>query len=128
MKTFKEVSTWCVDAAEEFGDPSAPIGQLFVGWHDDLKAYHGDRVVCGWLDGQMVLLLGPDFSPFPICIASDGPRVGDGYELVAFGADPVSAGVWEITPSLNVPGVIHAFLVFYDVPHPAPWERRIVLL
>jgi hypothetical protein len=45
-----------------------------------------------------------------------------------FGATEISTGVWALAPSLNLPGCIHGFIVLYDVPSPAPWERRIVLI
>lgn len=48
-------------------------------------------------------------------------------ELTKYGAELVTKGVWAISPSLNAEGVIHAFLVLYDVPDPAPWERGIAL-
>ena len=28
---------------------------------------------------------------------------------------------------MNLPGLFHAFVAIYDVPDPAPWERRVVL-
>jgi hypothetical protein len=31
-------------------------------------------------------------------------------------------GVWALNPSLNIPGVIHVFVLLYGVPNPAPWE------
>lgn len=42
-------------------------------------------------------------------------------------ADKIELGLWVMTPSLYVPGLIHAFVSFYDVPAIAPWERLVVL-
>ena len=127
MKTFAEVSAWCAGALEQFGDPSIPICQLFVRWRDDLKAIDGQELTCGWLDGELVLLLGPEFRPLPMLVETGSYQVGEDGELTAYGAELVTAGVWAIKPSLNVEGAIHAFVVLYGVPDPAPWERRIVL-
>jgi hypothetical protein len=46
--------------------------------------------------------------------------------LAAFGIIEIVPGLWHLTPSLNLPGVLHMFVVVYDVPSPAPWERRII--
>lgn len=126
MKTCAEVSQWCAGAMETFGDPSHPICQLFIRWRDNLITEPGEDLACGWLDGELVLWLGPEFRPLPMLVEAGDFRVSVG-ELIAYGAELITTGVWAITPSLNVEGAIHAFVVLYDVPDPAPWERRIVL-
>jgi hypothetical protein len=128
VKTFSEVAAWLTATAQDFDDPCEPICQLFVRWQDDANAplTHED-LVCGWLNGELALRLVPDMPPLPFRIETGQFRLGDAGELQVFGADQVARGLWEITPSLNVQGLIHAFLVIYEVPDPAPWERRIVL-
>jgi hypothetical protein len=76
------------------------------------------------LDGPHVnLWLDPDAPPLPLPISPDGPRLtSDGLE--AFGIDRVAPSLWALTPSLNIPDFIHAFMVLYDAPNPAPWESE----
>jgi hypothetical protein len=127
MKTAEEVSAWCAAAAEQFGDPSLPICQIFCRWSElpQVPVEEGD-LACGAVDGQLVLLLGPEFAPFPMPIES-AVRVDDEGVLQAFRADQVTPGVWALEPSLNAQGAIHAFVVLHGVPDPAPWEKRIVI-
>ncbi len=128
MKTYAEVAAWFKSAAEEFDDPSDPICQLFIRWQDDIKGSDGIELVCGWVDGELVLFLGPDFPPLPVRIETGPFQLDENDAVKTFGADKITTGVWAINPSLNAEGLIHAFLVLYGVPEPAPWERRIVLL
>lgn len=130
MKTIVEVYQWCEGAAREFGDPSDAIGQLFVRYVD------GDQVprkIAGcfelfcFLEGnELVLWLGPQLI-IPISISRDGPEQDECGDLKCFGVDSISRGVCALKPSLNIPGEIHAFVILYDVPAPAPWERLIIL-
>jgi hypothetical protein len=39
-----------------------------------------------------------------------------------FGMMKIGPGTWKVIPSLNVPRVLHAFVVLCNVPEPAPWE------
>lgn len=124
MKTFSELADWLTGAAEEFGNPSIPVCQLFVRYVANVTDYRGDDLVCSaglnlWLDRQ---------APIPLAISrnGDGPCMNAMGELTAFAARQLVPGVWFLSPSLNIPGVIHAFIVLYDVPDPAPWERRII--
>ena len=131
MKTNSEVMEWCAGAEHEFGDPSAPVCQIFVRYVSDPKAYTGDEIVCWMEGGELVLSLAryPNHMPrlpLPLDIVTGKPEIADD-ELVAFGAEMVSLGVWALNPSLHLPGVIHAFVVLYNVPNPVPWERLIVL-
>ncbi len=45
-----------------------------------------------------------------------GTRVDNRWSLVQ-----LSPGVWEVTPSVHVPGQIHAFITLVNVPQPPPW-------
>lgn len=133
MKTFDQVAAWLRGASEEFGDPSAPVGQLFARWQEDLLEIDrrpGADVVCGIGDanlqhGEVALILGPGFA-LPLPLATE-PQLNSAGELCAFGASSIAPGLWALTPSLNAEGLIHVFVVLYGVPVPAPWERRIVL-
>lgn len=133
MKTFADVAAWCAGAAHHFGDPSDAVCQIFLRWQDPLPIIIDDRdpcslAVCAWLNDRLMPILGPGFPELPMEIAADGNyEVNEYGELTKYAAQRVCPGVWSISPSLNVEGVIHAFLVLYNVPDPAPWERRIVL-
>lgn len=131
MKKFSDVVAWCVGAAEQYADPAEPVCQLFFRWQEDVltpDSIGGEDLVCGWHDGKLVLMMGPSFPPLPVDVASGGLQLAENGALEAFGASLVTAGVWELVPSLNAPGLLHAFVVLYGVPDPAPWERRILTL
>lgn len=128
MKTCSEVSAWCAGASAEFGDPSVPVCQLFFRWQENLMApRRDDELVCGMVEGELVLLLGPEFRALPMPIELGDLRLDDAGGLEAYGAYLITAGVWALRPSLNVEETIHGFVVLHGVPDPAPWERRIVL-
>lgn len=129
MKTFSEVAEWCLGAAEAYGDASVPVCQLFFRWQPDLQKFddHGadETLVCGMVMGEFALVCGRSaVIPLPI-------RTGEAEvtrdEVITYGAGRVVDGVWAITPSLNVEGFIHGFVILYGVPDPAPWDRLIVL-
>lgn len=121
-----DLEQWFAGACAEFSDPSEPICQLFFRWQDEIDAYAGEELVCGAANGEFVLRLGPRFPSIPLAIEPE-PRIGEDGALQAFGAEEIAPGVWSLSPSLNVPEFIHGFVVFYDVPRPAPWARRIIL-
>lgn len=129
MKTIQEVEQWREGAELEFGDASVPVGQLFV------RYVEGDRIpkrltdyfdlFCFYENRELVIWLGPDLI-VPVEITAGAAVTEDG-EVRAFGVERFASGVWTMAPSLNMPGLIHAFVVLYDVPHTPPWERLIVL-
>jgi hypothetical protein len=51
----------------------------------------------------------------------------EGETLQAFGARKFTGGAWALEPSLNLPGILHGFVVLTGVPDPPPWKRRVVL-
>lgn len=50
-------------------------------------------------------------------VAVGGVLRADRWSLVKLGP-----GVWDVSPSVVVPGQIHAFVTLVGVPEPAPWE------
>lgn len=132
MKTIDQVSEWIDGASAECGDPSIPVCQLLVRYVNGderttpEKAY---ELFCFRNSirepGEFTLWLGPDLV-LPLFISRHGPVIENG-SLKTFGAEEITRGVWALRPSLNVPGVIHGFVILYDVPTPAPWERLIIL-
>lgn len=127
MKRAAQLLEWIKGAAAEFGDASVPVCQMFLRWEQDLDAYEGEDLACGLIDGQLAIDLGPQLGQHPIEIETTGARVDDQGRLAAFGVEPIAPSVWSLTPSLNMPPVVHGFIVLYGVPDPAPWERRIIL-
>lgn len=128
MTSCAEVERWIVGAAQKYGDPSKPVCQLFFRWQDLQRGdLLGPDLACGFVDGQVMLLCGPDIPPLPVTIVHGAPQVTARRQLLAYGATRIAPGVWSVAPSLNVAGVIHGFVVLYDVPDPAPWTRMVVL-
>ena len=126
MRTSTELVDWCVGAAAEFGDPSIPVCQLFFRWQRGVEHRTSDELVCGFVDGRLQLVIdGCDFV-FPISVHSGDPEITDEGD-VTYGATRITSGVYALTPSLNAVGILHAFIVLYDAPEPAPWDQRIVL-
>jgi hypothetical protein len=126
MKTCAEVAAWCAGAAAEFGDASAVCGQVFARWHPDLSvAVEGDELVATLHQGRVVVALAEDVQ-LPLVVEEKMAIAADG-SLDKFGAEKICPGVYALEPSLNVQGIIHVFVILYDVPDPPPWERRIIV-
>lgn len=128
MRTMAEAMEWHHGAATAFGDPAEPVCQLFFRWQENLAQYNGGELACGMHDGELTLLLGPVFPPLPMPVQAGAMRVKNVDKLEAYGADRIGPGLWSLEPSLNAEGLIHGFVVLYDVPDPAPWEQRILVV
>lgn len=120
MKTIEELRDWVTGVEQAFGDPSAATGLLFARYQA-LPAPSEDIVAR--YDGELRLLASWEI---PIALDPGGYVMRD-EELVAFGVEQVMPGLWHLIPSLNIPEVLHVFVVLYDVPTPAPWERKLIL-
>lgn len=120
MKTREELFAWCAGAARELGDPSIPVGQVFVRFCENEQDVI-DTTLFATFDGEdlFVPILG---EILPLTLDVNGPRVSASNDLEAFGVEKVIPGVWYLTPSLNIPGEVHVHVVLYGVPEPAPWE------
>jgi hypothetical protein len=121
-----ELDEWVDAVASAAGDPAAAVSQLFVRYTE--RAAEPGEVTALWKQESEVLMV--ELEPgtvFPVQIDVDGPAI-DGFGLLcAFKPKRICAGVWALTPSFNVEGVLHAFLVIHGVPDPAPWERLVIL-
>jgi hypothetical protein len=129
MKTLAEVKEWRIGAAQELGDPSAAVALMFARFLPRLpERVYNDEVVAIYKDEALGLSFEHGrFEMLPI--DTDGPLYDEELQrLVAFGMRKVRDGLWHLTPSLNMPGVIHAFVCIYDVPIHAPWENRIIVV
>lgn len=128
MKTFTEIEHWTTGAMLQFGDPAKPVGHAFfryVGDVDDLR--REDDLVFSAQGRDLKLLFGHG-EIVHVQLSGHEQSEFDGEQLAAFGAEPVTAGLWALTPSLNIPQQIHVFVTLYDVPTPAPWVKSIVEL
>jgi hypothetical protein len=127
MKTFSQVEEWCDGAEQEFGDASVPIAQLFIRY---VPAFCVGTDLMFTMEGcDLLLKIWPTVVPVRLRVSPNGPDLGDdGEEVLAFGAERISPGLWALIPSLSIPGLIHAFVTLYDVPNPAPWEGGLIVL
>jgi len=130
MKTADRLIEWCTGALAQFGDPAEAVTQAFFRWVDQPEDYRGEDLVCGVFNGKFGLCLGPDWpvTHLAIDVRSGAPEFDRDDNLITFGAERIQQGLWALTPSLNMPGAVHAFIVLYNVPSPPFWERRIILL
>jgi hypothetical protein len=125
MKTLAEVQEWCVGAEQEFGDASVPIGQVFARY-TPLIPIESDEVLASWQDGKLAILLPVGWLPLEVDI--DGARADQlTGNLEAFWIENICPGLWTLTPSLNIPGLIHVYIHVFGVPKSAPWEQKIVV-
>lgn len=138
MNTFDEVYDWMAGAAAEFDDPSEPVCQMFFRWVDDLDQYWGEELACGpslrpghidVMFQRRAAIAVPLVTGSPAFLRSGLEETVEGVDT--FGAKLIASdargGIYSLTPSLNLPGVIHFFVVLYNVPQPAPWEQRVIL-
>lgn len=132
MKTVADLHTWLAGVEEACGDPSAATAMIFARYQavetpsgDITARYEGDRLLLKLADvARGGALPQGDYLRIPI---DPGGYVMRDAELVAFGIEQVMPGLWHLNPSLNIPDVLHVFVVLYDVPTPAPWESRIIV-
>ncbi len=129
MRTQQELAEWCVGAIAKFGDPAEPVGQIFAHYQRltevaALKAPPDDLLVCTFEANTLSLHIDPECA-IPLRVDMAGP-VFDGDRLQVFGIELISRGLWALKPSLYIPNTFHAFVVVYDAPDPAPWQKLIV--
>ena len=126
MLTADDVEIWRAGALLECGDPSDPVCQMFFHFESDLVHYDGAALACGCTPDGVLVLVGATASPLPVPVRVGDAAIAATGELEAFGLSPITGDVWALSPSLNLPGVLHGFVVLYGVPTPAPWEQRII--
>lgn len=129
MKRFDELRQWLRGAEEAFGDPSRPVCQLFFRWSELSCSPAQQELICTRSQnvGEITLWMAP-VMPLDVSVAEGDARITRieaDSAIKAFGAKRIAPGLWYLNPSFNFPGVIHAFVVLYGVPDPAPWEKRI---
>jgi hypothetical protein len=125
MKTIDEFQEWCAGARAELGDPSLATGIIFARYLPTLGACDGADIAATYEESShLILYLVPD-GVIRLAISIDGPEANAG-QLLVFGVEAIAPGLWTLFPSVNLPDFVHAFVVLYDVPEPAPWDRRII--
>ena len=131
MKTTQELRQWLISAGEEFGDPSAALCQLYLRWREGGFAWDDDDLsFCASphnRDAIALHLSKTSEMPFLVPISPERAGFDKQEHLVVFGLEKIAPTLWQLVPSLNLPGIVHAFVTLYDVPDPAPWERLVVL-
>lgn len=127
MKLLSEINEWCEGAAAEFGDPAVPLCQIFCRFVPDQPVQHDDALAA-WNGSELMLALCPG-RWLPVPIDPDGMQIDEtSGSLAAFGIKQICPGFWTLSPSLNMPGFIHAYVHIFGVPAIAPWDRRIVVV
>lgn len=117
-----ELDRFLALAKRDLGDPSQPV---FVLSANCSKFPEPGDITARFHAGNLLLDLGGD-RPLVVPVDPDGPVVKDG-KLAAFHIRKLGHGAWALSPSLNMPGILHAFIVVHGAPDPAPWERTIFL-
>lgn len=125
MKTSEELFEWCSGAEQTFGDPAVPIGLVFLRYVPTVSGYDGADLVATSDGDALVVRFAPEVI-VRLNVSEAGPE-GDDEQLRVFGLSQIAPGLWSLCPSLHLPGFLHAWVVLYDVPVPAPWGKRIVL-
>jgi hypothetical protein len=127
MRTITEFMDWCEGAEEQFGDVTLPIGQMFLRYVLTLVGYEGEDLAASTEgEGSLIIRFTPD-TVLRVRVSEKGPE-GSAEELDVFGLRRITSGLWQLFPSMNLPGLVHAWASIYNVPEPAPWGKRIVLM
>ena len=127
MKTMLEFAEWCGGAEEEFGDPTIPVGQMLLRYLPTLVGYEGEDLAASTEgSGSLIIRFAPDLV-LRFRVSENGPH-GSAERLDVFGLRQVAPGLWELFPSMNLPGLVYAWAVIYNVPEPAPWGKRIIIV
>lgn len=125
MRTLAEFEAWREEATRILGDPAATCGVAFFRYvrcrPDPVDLVFSDE------GGDLLLHFAAGSLPLRIAISRDGPQITP-LAVVEFGVDRIAPGLWVLNPSLNIPGVLHAFIALYEVPIPAPWEGGLIVL
>lgn len=118
LRTIDDVADWIEGASVGGRDPATLVGLLFARWTENVAASRDDEIVIGPAaagDPMIALRLGP-MAVIPLQIQEENPHVTADGHLSVFGIEKIADGVWSLTPSFNIPGLIHCFAVVYGVP------------
>jgi hypothetical protein len=127
MRTFAELKRARAWASQEFGDPAAPVFHLFFRWHEGSgQDYAGEDLIASMWGGKFALWLAPQWPvTMPVVVGEAQIRVVRSMAMNTWGSERLGPGVWALSPSLNMPGVVHAYIIVTDVPEPTPWASTV---
>jgi hypothetical protein len=128
VKTLIEIDEWRKGAAARFRDPAKPVAQAFLRYVPKADTYRGDDLVFGADGWDLKLRLFRDEAPLQIPLTGGPDADVEEDEVTAYGIEHIEGGLWALTPSLYMPGLIHVFITLYDVPSPVPWKRSLIVL
>jgi hypothetical protein len=120
INELKQARQW---ATQKFGNPCAAIFHLFFRWHDgNGMEYEGADLIASMWGGRFTLWPAKRW-PLSMPVVVGPAKIADPESMAmeAWGTERLGPGVWAITPSLNQPGALHAYIVLLDVPEPPPW-------
>jgi hypothetical protein len=125
IQTVENLQRWIQGCAEDLGDPSAAVCSLVFRWMTLAPLSAPADLVCGMAEGQFVISLDGD-AVWPLPIVAGDPEISEHKEIINYGAECIAkaCGVWILSPSLNIPGLIHGYVTLVGVPSPAPWEKK----
>lgn len=134
MNTYGEVAEWRANAIGNLQDlltGEQPVCQLFFRWINGLilscQYQQQSDLICGLsTDGEIALFFGLG-EMLSIPVQPGPPKLHPEGDVAQFGAQRIAPGLWSLSPSVNLPDLIHFFAVLHGVPDPAPWEQRIIL-
>jgi hypothetical protein len=116
-----------LDSLFDEDEDRLPIHHLTPVWSDiihfDGRAGLCDLCNIGMQEGELVAWVRrPQGLPFPFPVHVGEPVLNDDGSMRTFEIRRIGPGTWVLNPSLHVPEVFHAYIVFCEVPEPAPWE------
>lgn len=127
-EAFSRLDSFFEDEVEKI-----PILQLTPVWSDfihfDPRA--GFQDLC-YLDSRIISPQGEFVAwlrqvgglPFHFPVHVGAPELEPDGSMRVFEIRKIGPGTWVLNPSLHVPEVFHCFIVFCEVPEPAPWEKQ----
>ena len=116
-----------------FGEEPAelPILHLTPTWSDLIMVDPTEDDICcvtRHQSGQLVCMVRAfvqdEMVPFtiPVSHRSTFETHPDG-SMKCYAMRQIGPHTWKIDPSVNIPGLIHAFVVLCNVPEPPPWGK-----
>ena len=91
-----------------------------LGWEDCCRVQEME----GRLVATVRAFIGVESVFFAVPVQHGDPELKpDGSSVQTFGMEKLGPGTWGLNPSVNIPELIHAFVILCEVPEPAPWKE-----
>ena len=129
VHTMKELYAFTGASFQERGDPCAQVCQMLVPWNY-MNVAEGNSYFAEWKKPEeqlLLMLLGTDDSqmfPLLLPVTEGEPEFDPDGGVARFRLSQIAPSVWVLEPSLRIPQFLHAFVVLYAVPEPAPWQEK----